>query len=188
MKKIILLPALLFFNISVFAQKNNNPVNSFRAGLNCAFFTSGDFYMPAVSVDYSRSLNKFLAISPRIIGAYHNRVSYGKNDFSSSLAAALSLRITPLPGVFDHLKIDVGGLYHHFKVSSTYILNPGRDNYANYNYSVSDLFGLIGSLSLNFSTKHKLYWGARLDMLTSFSEGYFNCDSWQMGIYLGKNF
>ena len=188
MKNFILLLTLIFLSGTLFAQQSKPDVDVLRVGINGAFFTSGDIYMPAISIDYAHPLNNFMAISPRIIGAYHNKVRYGVNRFSSSLAAALSLRIKPLPGIFDPLKFDIGALYHHYKTSELFILDPATSTSANYSYLLEDLFGLIGSISIDFPSKRQLFWGGRFDVLTSFHSDYFNIDSWQLGIYGGLKF
>ena len=188
MKKIILISAMLLITGSAFTQQKKPLSDAIRAGLNCAFFTSGDIYMPAVSIDYVHPLNEFMAISPRIINAYHNRVGYGNYKYSSSLAAALSLKLSLLPGIFDPLKIDIGALYHHFKTSTLYLADPNTSLSGNYDYYIEDHFGLIGSISLDFPAKRRIFWGGRFDMLTSFQGNYFNVDSFQGGIYCGLKF
>jgi hypothetical protein len=188
MKKSLLIPAFLLMTGTLAAQKALPEKDAIHAGINVAFFTDGDIYMPDISIDYTHPLNKFMAISPKVIGAYHNKVRYGINRYSSSAAAALSLRINPLPGIFDQLKIDIGALYNHFKTSSLYIADPGISNAGNYDYHVDDLFGLIGSVSLDFPNKRIFFWGCRFDALTSFRGDYFNFDSWQFGIYGGMKF
>jgi hypothetical protein len=83
----------------------------------------------------------------------------------------------------------MGGLYHKFKYTNCYIDNPGsKDKVTYYNYYNKDLFGLIGSLSVNFVDNKKIESGCRFDVLTSFTDGYFNIDSMQAGIYLGMKF
>ena len=185
MKKILLIFILFLIPEVLAAQRNYHSTDAFRLGLNCGFFTHGDIYMPAVSADYIHSLNDFMAVSPGIIIARHNRVNKGLYKYSESLAAALSLQITPLPGIFDNLKIDIGGLYHHFKTSSMYIYFTGQDNHVNYDYYIGDHFGFIGSLNVDFSIKKKIFYGGRFDLLSNYLSGKLSYESIQGGIYIG---
>jgi len=191
MKNSILLFGLLIVCGFLYGQEDFKTKNTARFGVNRAFFGSGDIIGPAIYGEYSYSLNDYFAITPRIMIAYANRKSEGNFNHASSFGTSLSIRITPLPELFHGLKFDFGGLYHKF-ISTHGELGQktGYDEYISPNttYYKEELFGLIGSLSINIIDTKKIESGVRFDMLTSFTEGYFNCDSWQTGFYMGLKF
>jgi len=191
MKKVFLVIGIFLFSIFLYGQEVNNTRNSVRFGINRAFFGSGDIVGPGIYAEYSYSLNNYFAMSPRIMSAYANRNDEGNFAHASSFVTSLSIRITPLPNFFKGLKIDFGGLYHRFINSHGSI--EEKDEYNDYHsndaiYYKEDLFGLLGSLNINVFENKRLETGLRFDILTSFTEGSFNCDSWQIGTYIGLKF
>jgi hypothetical protein len=125
------------------------------------------------------------------MSAYAHRKSEGYFQHASSFAISMSIRITPLPRSFRRLKVDLGGLYHKFINTHGDInqLTEYKDYMSHYTtHSKDDLFGLIGSLNFNIIDRKNLEAGLRFDMLTSFTDEYFNCDSMQTGIYIGLKF
>jgi hypothetical protein len=191
MKNTLLLIGLILLAGLVNGQDNETIVNSARFGINRAFFGSGDIVGPSISAEYSYSFNKYFALTPRIMSGFANKVTDKNFDHASSFGTSLSLRITPLPNTFRRLKFDVGGLYHQFiKTWGEIGENNQSGAIVSYNteYSKENLFGLIGSASINIIDKKKVESGLRFEMLTSFTDGYFNCDSWQTGVYIGMKF
>ncbi len=191
MKKNILFIGLLFIFGFLQGQPDFNAKNTARFGINRAFFGSGDITGPGIYLEYSCSLNDYFALTPRIMSAYAHRKSDGYFDLASSFGASLSVRITPFPNFFSRLKFDFGGLYHKF--IKTWGETGQKTEYDEYisSYTIyykEELFGLIGSLNVNVIDTKKIEMGLRFDMLTSFTEGYFNCDSWQTGVYFGLKF
>lgn len=190
MKKIILLSLLLFvFGIS-YGQADIKTKHTARFGVNSGFFGSGDIIGPGIYGEYAYALNDYLALSPRVMSAYASKNSGGYFDHASSFAISLSMRITPLPDLFNRLKLDFGGLYHAFTDSWGNLEQRIDEEYMS-SYAIyyqEKLFGLFGSLQVNLIDTKKLESGLRFDMMTSFTEGYFNCDSWQTGIYVGLKF
>ena len=191
MKHTLLLTGLILLAAFVNGQGNETSKNSTRFGINRAFFGSGDIAGPAISAEYSYSFNKYFALTPRIMSGFANKLTDKNFDHASSFAASLSMRITPLPDIFRRLKFDVGGLYHQFiKTWGEIGENNQSGAIVSYNteYSKENLFGLLGSASINVIDKKRIESGLRFEMLTSFTDGYFNCDSWQTGLYIGIKF
>jgi hypothetical protein len=191
MKTTTLSLALLLFCGFLYGQEDQTPKNTVRAGINRAFFGYGDITGPGIYCEYSHALNDYFALTPRLMSAYANRISEANYNHASSFGASLAVRITPLPHTFRRLKIDIGGLYHSF--ISTYgqvgeLMQHGVYLSSRTTYKKEDLFGLIGSLSVNVIDTKKIEIGLRFDMMTSFVEEYFNCDSWQTGVYIGFRF
>ncbi|MGB3585691.1 MAG: hypothetical protein WBA23_04075 [Tunicatimonas sp.] len=174
-----------------YAQEINHQ-NTLRLGLNRAFFGSGDIIGPALYVEYSRELNSFLAITPRIMSAYANRNDDNLISHASDFGTSVSLRITPFPyNGFRRIKVDIGGLYHRFiqsygsvgsvDIYDTVIMSDS-------NYRKDDLFGFIGSVNISILDNDRFDLGGRLDLLTSLDEGYLNADSFQYGLFFGVKF
>ena len=67
MKAINLIVILLIFTGIVDAQDYNEPRNTFRAGLNGAFFSSGDIFGIGLRGESVSAIPDFLAITPRIM-------------------------------------------------------------------------------------------------------------------------
>jgi len=191
MKNTTLLIGLVFFCGLLYGQVNVKTKNTARFGVNRAFFGSGDIIGPAIYGEYSYSLNDHFAIASRIMSAYAHRKSDIDFDHASSFGTSISVRITPFPNSFRRLKFDIGGLYHRFiKTWGEIAQRTVYGEYVSPNsiYYKEELSGLIGSLNVNIIDAKKIETGLRFDMLTSFTDGYFNSDSWQAGIYVGIKF
>lgn len=191
MKRFSLLVAFLIIGCVVYGQTDHSTKNSIRIGINRAFFGSGDIIGPSISAEYSYSINNYLAITPRMMsGSAHK---FYENYFfqASSFGTSLSVKVTPLPYSFERLKFDVGLLYHrfiHFWGEIDHTSSYGSYISTEANYSINDLKGFIGSIQFNLIDRNKMESGLRFDMLTSLSDGYFNCDSWQIGFFVGIKF
>jgi hypothetical protein len=191
MKNTLLLTGLILFAGLVNGQDNLTLKSAARIGINRAFFGYGDIVGPCISAEYSYSFNTYFALTPRIMSGFANKLTDKNFDHASSFGTSLSIRITPLPNSFRRLKFDVGGLYHQFiKTWGEIGENTQSGAIVSYNseYSKENLFGLLGSASINIIDKKKIESGLRFEILTSFTEGYFNCDSWQTGVYIGMKF
>jgi hypothetical protein len=180
--KPLLFVVVLFFSLNVRGQQNSDKQNSARFGSNFAFFGAGDLYGISIYGEYVWRLNKVLSVSPRIMSGFASRADF---DHLNSFAGSVSLGINPFPR--KSFKIDVGGLYH--KVINSYgtlgDIQYGQSEITRGYHSSENLFGLIGSVSGNLYSNKKMELGIRFDLLTSFTEGYFNADSWQIGLYIG---
>lgn len=188
---IILLVSFFYSFSEIYGQENAMTKNAVRIGVNRAFYGAGDIVGPSVNAEYSYSLNKYFAMTPRVMSGYANRMDGGQFNHASSFSSSLALRITPFPNTFQRLKVDFGGLYHRF-IKSYGSVDP-KAGYGGYHssstiYRREDLFGLIGSLSINLIDHKRIESGIKFDMLTSFTEGYFNSDSSQTGLYFGVKF
>jgi hypothetical protein len=172
----------VFYSFNVFAQQPKPILNAARFGTNLAFFGAGDLYGVAIYGEYVVRLNKILSISPRISSGFASRADF---DQLTSFATSVSLGVQPFKN--KSLQIDIGGLYH--KVINTYG-SLGEFQYWQYEiergyHSNENLFGFLGSISGNVYSNKKLEVGIRFDLFTSFNEGYFEADSWQIGTYIG---
>jgi hypothetical protein len=191
MKNTLLLTILILLAGLVNGQDKEALKNSACFGINRAFFGSGDIVGPSISAEYSYSFNKYFALSPKIMSGFANKLTDKNLDHASSFGTSLSIRITPLPNTFRRLKFDVGGLYNQFiKTRGENTENNQTGAIVSYNteYSKENLFGLIGTACINIIDRKKIESGLRFEMLTSFTDGYFNSDSWQTGVYIGLKF
>lgn len=186
MKKItvLILLCLGFYNLT--AQGIQKSVNSVQVGLNGAFFGSGDLIGPCFYGEYNHTLNDYLSVAPRIFGGFASKYdeyeSFENYNQLTSFGVNLSLRITPLPKMLNRFKIDVGPLFH--KMVNSYGSISENMHYTPYvYYDNENLFGISGSLMYEFYRTEKTATGLRFDMLTSFTEGYYNCDSFQLGVF-----
>lgn len=177
-----LLFLIVFFPALAYAQLNA-PRNEIRVGINRAFFGWGDVVGPALYAEYSYRINPYLSVAPRLISGMAVREEQNQYDHISSFGANVSVRITPLPRLLYFLSVDVGGLYHRF--ASTYgSINSTTPDGASNDYSEhrqNNLWGFVGAVNANFVNQETYTLGARLELLTSLSEGYLNADSYQWG-------
>jgi hypothetical protein len=187
MKKLLFAILIIFGTLPIFSQEQSSK-GLLMAGINGAFWGSGDEIGICLTTNYDYSLNRFFAISPRITFGSASSVGYGNFSHLSSAAISTSLIITPLPARFDNIKFEIGALYHRF--SNSYGMVGEISEYGTYNSSstefyIEKLWGLIGSVRVNILENDKIVTGVRGDMLTSFTEAYFNCDSVQAGFFFG---
>jgi hypothetical protein len=191
MKNTTLLLGLLLICGSLYGQDGVKTKNVARFGVNRAFFGSGDIVGTSIYGEYAYSFNEYFAIAPRLMSTNAHRKSEGYFQHASSFAISLSIRITPLPHSFRRLKVDLGGLYNKF-INTHGEINEKTEYASHMSYwtvhSKEDLYGLIGSLNFNIFDTKRVEAGFRFDMLTSFTDIYFNCDSMQAGIYVGLKF
>ena len=181
---------LLLLTQTIVCAQSAEPSNAVRVGINRAFFGSGDVVGPALYAEYSYQLNPYLGIAPRLISGVASRVLPSHFDHVSSFAANLSVRVTPLPNYLRWFSIDIGGLYHRF--TNTYgntgpPFNGQPTSEDAYHYT-ENLWGFVGAINTDFVNRETFTLGARLELLTSLSEGYLNADSWQIGLYYSRKF
>ena len=109
----------------------------------------------------------------------------------SVFGTSLSARFTPFVKSFKRLNLDFGLLYQRF-IKSWGLTRPDElyNSYdgANTHYYAENLFGFLGSINLNVIDTKNIESGFRIEMLTSLSEGYFNSEGIQTGIFLGIKF
>ncbi len=187
MKRGILFFLILVYATSSFAQQKE-PVNILSAGINGAFYGSGDMTGICLVTEYSYILSKHFALNPGVRVGVANNLGDNSFDHLSSLAVNASLSVTPFPKLFDNLKIEIGGLYHHLAKSYGNFIDPtpyGTYMFSSTEYWSEDLWGLLGSVRVNIFDGRNALLGLRADMLTSFDKGYLNCDGLQFGIYFG---
>jgi len=189
MKKltILLLIGLCFANVN--AQEIKNHKSSIQFGLNGAFYGSGDMIGTSFYGEYLYHVNDYFSLTPRLFGGFanDNEELWGNEvlyKLLTSFGFNMSVRYTPFPVAFNKLKIEAGPLYH--QVVNSYgesTINPEYQPSFHSYYSKENLFGISGSLLYDIIATEKSSAGLRFDMLTSFTEGYYNCDSFQLGVY-----
>lgn len=184
----LLLFAFVFFSASTYAQSVPSR-NAVRVGLNRAFFGSGDVVGPALYAEYSYQATPFLAITPRLISGFAHREQQGNFRHVSSFAANVSVRITPVPRYLGWFSLDAGGLYHRFASTSGSVSRVfGYGSISSGEHYQENLWGFVGAINTDFAQGKQWALGARLELLTSLSEGYLNADSYQLGLYYGRRF
>ncbi len=186
--KTLLLIGLFLVTHSTFYGQDQSRQGVLNAGLNGSFFGSGDVIGLSLCTNYDFNVNKFIAISPRITLGATSSADEFNYDNSSSFTLSTGLLFTPLPNRFSNLKFEVGGLYHKF--SKAYGRIEAATSYGTYTsisseFYIENLWGLIGSIRVNIADNENFIAGLRGDMLTSFTEGYYNCDSIQFGFFFG---
>ena len=188
MKKSVLLTSLSLIFVSSFAQPNDLHKNAIMFGLNGGFFGSGDFYMPSPYLEYSRSINPWLSITPRIMYGRSSRQNRNIFDLNSFIATSVAISLKPILRVIPDLQVHIGGLYQQLESSHGWIPYPSTGEVVNYRYDNDKSYGVFGSLSYQFFEKTRFAGGSRLDMLTSFRKSYFSFESIQVGVYLAMGF
>ena len=186
-----LLISLLLITPVITLAQSAEPQHAVRIGINRAFFGSGDVVGPALYAEYSYQFNAYLGIAPRVISGFANRQDDRRFDHISSFAANISARISPLPRYLPGWTIDLGGLYHHFANTYGDIVGPpssGPSAVSDAYHRQENLWGFVGAMNVDVVHQEKYSLGARLELLTSLSEGYLNADSYQIGLYYSRKF
>jgi hypothetical protein len=178
---------------------NAQTKNEISVGIGPSFFGWGDIACLALTSTYNYQFSKHFGIEPRLIissGWKNEDVSYNTGEHytygyeysqTGYFGAAASLVYTPFTGKGDFLKLKSGFLMgsiahsHGTKVTGAYPMDYsefGKDN----------LFGLIHTVHFRILNKEKFFVGTELSMLTSFSEGYYNCDGFVWNFMGGIRF
>lgn len=190
--KIRLLTLMMFFAVYANAQ---NP-KEISIGIGPSFFGWGDVSAAALTATYSYQFSRHLAVEPRLISSSGWRQS--SNSFNSGehftqsshygltgyLAGAASLVYTPFAGWADFLNLKSGLLL------GTMAHSYGNQQTGAYPSSHSDFgkelnFGLIHTIDFRLLDREKFFVGTEVSMLTSFSDGYYNCDGFVWNFMAG---
>lgn len=157
------------------------------AGAGLSFFGWGDIGGIALTSTYNYQFSKHFGVEPRFIcstGWYKNDVSYNTGEHYTSgyeygqtgyYGEAVSLVYTPFAVKGSFFKLKSGFLAgsithsHGTKVTGAYPMEYS-------DFGQQYLYGLIHTVNFRILNKEKFFLGTELSMLTSFSEGAYNCD------------
>lgn len=190
MKKFLII--LLFLPMVVTAQESRE----ITVGLGPSFFGWGDVTATALTTTFSYPLNKHFSLEPRLIISsgwkkddleYNSgeHYTYGYNYSQTGyMAAAGSIVYTPFIGKGKFLKLKSGFLLG--TMAHTY----GGKRFGAYPLEYSEFgkeinTGLIHTVHFRILDREKYSLGTELSMLTSFSEGYYNCDGFVWNFMCG---
>jgi hypothetical protein len=168
-------------------------------GVGPTFFGWGDVTDVSLTATYNYQFAKHFGIEPRFIcssGWYKYDVSYNTGvhytygyEYGQTgyYGEAVSLVYTPfaVKGSFFKLKSGLlaGSIAHSYgtKVTGAYPME-----YTGFEQEY--LYGLIHTIHFRILNKEKFFTGTELSMLTSFSEGYYNCDGFVWNFMAGIRF
>ncbi len=181
--KTIFASLLLAISSALFAQNKNE----ISVGVGPSFFGWGDIYGAALTATYNYQFAKHFGIEPRLISSaawkLHDTSNNSGTGYSSGIeynqtgyfGAAASLVYTPFVVKGSFLKLKSGFLI------GTMAHSNGANLTGSYpavysDFAKDNLFGLIHTVHFRILNKEKFFVGTELSMLTSFSEGAYNCD------------
>ncbi len=168
-------------------------------GVGPSFFGWGDVLGVSFTTTYNYQFTKHFGIEPRLIsssGWNKEDVSYNTGahytygyEYSQTgyLGAAASLVYTPFVVKGNFFKLKSGFLAgsmahsHGTKVTGAYPMDYSE-------FGKENLFGLIHTVHFRILNKEKLFVGTELSMLTSFSDGHYNCDGFVWNFMAGIKF
>jgi hypothetical protein len=168
-------------------------------GIGPSFFGWGDVTGISLTATYDYQFAKHFGIEPRFITSSawrktdlsyntgeHYTYGYDYNQ-TGYLGIAASVVYTPFLQKGNFLKLKSGF------ISGTMAHSYGGNRQGGYpmvysEFDKENLFGLIHTLTLRFINRGKFFLGTELSMLTSFSEGYYNCDGFVWNFMGGIKF
>jgi len=189
--------AFILLITSSFLQAQTKQEISVGAGPS--FFGWGDVTGVALTATYNYQFAKHFGIEPRIIssaGWSYEDISYHNGDeivngfnFSQTgyFGLAGSLVYNPFVGNGNFFKLKSGfllGTMAHSNGGNRYGSQPWGEG----NFAKESLGGLIHTIHFRILNKEKFFVGTELSMLTSFSEGYYNCDGFVWNFMGGIKF
>ena len=190
--KTIFASILLLMSTFLFAQNKQE----LSVGIGPSFFGWGDVTGVALTATYNYQFSKHFGIEPRLISSS----GWSKNDIfldtgsagyefdqTGYLGAAASLVYTPFEGKGNFFKLKsgflIGAMAHGYGSKGNDVI------YREYvDFGKETLAGLIHTVNIRILNKEKFYIGTEFSMLTSFSEGYYNCDGFVWNFMGGINF
>jgi len=198
MKKVFTIIYVLLTASLLLGQENIKKDNTLEVGLSNAFYGMGEMVGTGLFIQYSHALNDHFSLSAGMLSASANRkethnIGTLSNNFNqtSSFATNISLRITPFPKVkvLNRFSMNLGGLYHRL-IHTWGVLDVSSYSGLSYNtigtsYMDEYLWGLIGSVNVSIFENDKFTSGLSFDLYTSFANNMFNCDGYQIRVFLG---
>lgn len=190
--KTILASLFLAISSTLFSQTKNE----ISVGVGPSFFGWGDMLGVALTATYQYQFNNHFGIEPRLISSsawrYENN-PYGSAgsgfnfDQTGYFGMAASFVYTPFNGKGSFLKLKSGFLAG--KMAHSYGgLSNGIPQTEYVDFEVETLTGLIHTVHIRFLNKERFFVGTELSMLTSFSDGAYNCDGFIMNFMGGIKF
>ncbi|HLN52142.1 MAG TPA: hypothetical protein VK212_00445 [Lentimicrobium sp.] len=204
MKNIIALSIFVLFYFNIQAQEESRK-NGLRFGYNISWFGSrhSSLYLygydvivsgdsepltgGTVYLGYSYQFIPVLAIGSQIYTGKGSHYSdyRGKRMYThnSNFAAGISVRVTPLPRLFNRFSFDAGILYQQINTmfnSKSFFTDEFYNHYEN--------FGIGGSINLDIIKSKKIESGLRFELMSGFYDGKIKLDSKHAGIYIGARF
>jgi hypothetical protein len=184
----ILLISVLFLN----AQTKQD----ITVGVGPSFFGWGDLLGVTLTATYQYQFNDHFGVEPRLISSsawrYENNpygsAGSGYNfDQTGYFGMAASFVYTPFKGAGSFLKLKSGFLAGKMAHSYGGMSNGiPQTNYVD--FGTETLFGLIHTVNLRILNRKKFFVGTELSMLTSFSDGAYNCDGFVWNFMGGIKF
>lgn len=188
------IPAFILLISSLFL--NAQTKHEISVGAGPSFFGWGDMLGVALTATYQYQFNNHFGIEPRLISSSAWRTEnnpYGSAgsgfnfDQTGYLGMAASFVYTPFNGKGSFLKLKSGFLAG--KMAHSYGgMSNGIPQTEYVDFEVEPLTGLIHTVHLRILNKEKFFVGTELSMLTSFSEGYYNCDGFVWNFMGGIKF
>ena len=193
--KIYFVSLLLAISTILFAQTKHE----ISVGVGPSFFGWGDIYGAALTATYNYQFSKHFGVEPRIISStawkMHDTSNNSGTGYSSGIefnqtgyiGAAASLVYTPFKAKGNFLKLKSGFLLETIAHSNGANLT-GSYPAVYSDFEKENLLGLIHTVHLRILNKENFFIGTELSMLTSFSEGYYNCDGFVWNFMGGIKF
>lgn len=190
---------LAIFLIIISSVLNAQNKNELSIGVGPTFFGWGDNLGIALTSTYNYQFAKHFGIEPRIISgsawdsediSYHNgdEIVNGYNFSQNSyFGLAASFVYTPFAEKGSFFKLKSGFLWGnmaHSNGGNRYGSQPWGEG----NFAKESLVGLIHTINFRILNKEKFFVGTELSMLTSFSEGYYNCNGFVWNFMGGIKF
>lgn len=179
--------ASLFLAISstLFAQTKHE----ISVGAGPSFFGWGDIYGAALTATYNYQFTKHFGIEPRLISSLAWK---SQDEMNDSYMVGYQLGYFGVATSMVYTPFNVGGSL--FKLKSGFLLggmvhsNNGVFSTEEFGYGHEILFGLLHTVHFRIIDKEKFFFGTELSMLTSFSEGFYNCDGFVWNFMGGIKF
>lgn len=193
--KTIIASILLFISSFLFAQTKNE----LSVGVGPTFFGWGDVTGVSLTATYNYQFSKHFGFEPRLISSTARRyeeMSYFNGtqtitgyNFSQTgyYGVAGSIVYTPFANKGKFFKLKSGFLAGKMAHSYGGVSN-GIPQTEYVDFEVEPLAGLIHTVHFRILNKEKFFIGTELSMLTSFSEGYYNCDGFVWNFMGGIKF
>jgi hypothetical protein len=190
--KSIFASILFFVSSFLFAQTKHE----ISAGVGPSFFGWGDILGVTLTATYEYQFSDHFGIEPRLISSSawrsennpYGSAGVGYNfDQTGYFGVATSVVYTPFKGRASFLKLKSGFLAG--KMAHSYGgLSNGIPSTEYVDFEIAPLTGFIHTVNLRFLNKEKFFVGTELSMLTSFSDGAYNCDGFVWNFMGGVKF
>jgi len=175
---------------------NAQTKHEISAGVGPSFFGWGDNLGVTLTATYQYQFSNHFGIEPRLISSSawrtennpYGAAGSGYNfDQTGYFGMAASVVYTPFKRRGSFLKIKSGLLAG--KMAHSYGgMSNGIPQTEYVDFGTETLLGLTHTVNLRILNREKFFVGTELSMLTSFSEGYYNCDGFVWNFMGGVKF